>query len=219
MAKKTLHIIVADRMEIEIISQSGFAKVKVEDSKIRKYYFLEKGDVTLILVWSKIGLTNAAMTAQDMISRYNPKIIYNYGAVGSIRKEDLGKIFIISEASYGDVETPWYPLGQIPGESRNYPLFHNFRRSLPKARIASLNSFVSEFERAMYISQILTTTLFDMETAAIAQVALANKTAFTSVKAVSDVIDLNKKVSNEQINANIKQAAELAFPALLKIAI
>ncbi|PAF55099.1 hypothetical protein ACA758_01495 [Mycoplasmopsis agassizii] len=221
MAKKRIHLIVADKNEVDIIVNSGFKNTKTVDTNLRKYYLLENKDLEIILGWSKIGLVNAAITMQDMINTFKPKIIYNFGAVGSLNKDDLFKTFIISDAYYSDVDTPWYLPGQLPGEPQSFKLFTNFKNvaKMDKRKIASANSFIYEYEKAFYIKNVLTTDLYDMETAALAHTAIQNKIAFSSFKSVSDIVDLSGNKDIAEINRNIQIAGDNAFKLLIKSAI
>lgn len=215
MNKKRIYLIIANKSEIKTITESNFRNAKIENDGVRKYYFLENENFEVVLVLSKVGLVNAALTMQALINRYQPKIVYNFGSVGAINKSDLYKVFIISHASYSDVETPLLPIGQLPEEPRDFKLFDQLK--FPnKAKIASSNSFVWQFEKAIYISNLLGASLFDMETAAYAHVALQNRVAFASIKSASHIIDINKSFSNDsEYEKSVLIANKNAFKTLL----
>lgn len=215
--EKFFYLIVADPNEFVNLQNHNFELIKKEYSKAKEYYFFRKNNITLVCVHSRIGLVNSALTTQDLINKYSPEIIFNFGAVGSVIKDDLFKVYQIEKASFWDVATPWYPIGQTPGEKRFFDLT-TFENSLQKAHIFSGSSFVSDLSTLKILDENIKYWLFDMELAAMAQVCFYNKVKLVSIKAVSDVIqNQGSKIEIDDINKRINKASNLALESLFEI--
>lgn len=187
----------------------------VKETKIDKTIFLhyEWTDVEIIIVESGIGIVNAAMMTQKIIDLFGVNKILNYGAVGGTEKVKLFDTIIPNNFYFHDVETPWYPRGQTPGEKEFYTndfLNHN------SINIASGNSFVYKKEQLESIRKDLQVDLFDMESSAIAQVCFKNEIKFFCVKGISDIINVTDS-KKQDINEKIAKASKNALITLMSL--
>lgn len=170
-------------------------------------------DVEIIIVQSGIGIVNAAMMTQKIIDIFHVEKILNYGAVGGTDKVKLFDTIIPNNFYFHDVETPWYPRSQTPGEKQFYK--NDFLES-DNINIASGNSFIYKQKHLEKIRNDLQVDLFDMEATAIAQVCFKNEIKFFCVKGISDIINITKP-KKQDINANISKASKNALNALISL--
>ena len=208
--KQTWGLIVADPNEIHNSPLTFLKETKLGQTLFSHYQWT---DVEIIVVESGIGIVNASMMTQKLIDIFKVDKILNYGAVGATQKVKLFDVVIPHKFYFHDVETPWYPRGQTPGEKEYY--LNSFQEP-DKINIASGNSFVHKIDHLKNIVETLDVDLFDMESSAIAQVCSKNKTPFFSVKGVSDIIDItDTKV--QDINKNIATSSEKSFIKLINL--
>ncbi|MGL5617680.1 MAG: 5'-methylthioadenosine/S-adenosylhomocysteine nucleosidase [Metamycoplasmataceae bacterium] len=204
-------LIIADPNEIHE-SKLEFKK----ESKIGSSTFIhyQWNDVEIIGVESGIGIVNAAMITQKLIDNFKVEKVLNYGAVGGTNKVKLFDVVIPNKFYFHDVQTPWYPRGQTPGEKKFYD---NAFKNNDNINIASGNSFINKKVEIENIHKDLDVNLFDMESCAIAQVCYKNKLPFYSIKGVSDIIDVTNSNNKKNINENITKASKKSLDKLISL--
>ncbi|MCC3160997.1 MAG: hypothetical protein K4H23_04790 [Mollicutes bacterium PWAP] len=207
MKKLYKAIIVADENEIKKIN----LKV-IETKKIFQFNFkiLENN---IIFVHSGIGVVNAGAAMQSLIENFNILEIWNYGAVGAYKNHEIYEVVIPKKFILGDVTTPWYPQGQTPGE---LPFYKNNIKQCSKTNIVTTNSFIFEEKVMKNFKNNLNSTIFDMETAAYAQIAFKNNIPFNVVKCVSDVVGSDVE-NNDDINNRIKKSGLIAYKKMIEL--
>ncbi len=206
--KQTWGLIIADSNEIHNLNFKFIKETKV--NKLTFFHY-EWREVEIIVVESKIGIVNAAMVTQILVDIYKINKVLNYGAVGASNKLKLFDVVIPEKFYFYDVETPWYPRGQTPGEKSFYL---NSFKDTDKINIGTGNSFIFKEEQLSEIKKELNIDLFDMEVCAIAQVCSKNDILFFSIKGVSDIIGATSE-SKQNINDNIAKASKKALEKLL----
>lgn len=200
-------ILIADENEI-----NSFPFEIKEKKKINQFNFtIFNNDV--VAVHSGIGIANAAAATQELISSFNVKEIINYGAVGANKNLHIYDIVTPEKIFFHDVTTPWYKRGQTPGEKEYYK---NALSSKNNNNLASGSSFVTDHEEIQSIKEELDADIFDMETAAIAQIADKNNVPLKVIKVVSDSIGSTDPSCVENINLRIQRAGKIAFNEMLK---
>lgn len=204
-------LIIADPNEIHESELKFIKKTKIE---ISTFFHYKWNDVEIIAIESGIGIVNASMVTQKLIDIYRVQNILNYGAVGGTDNVKLFDVIIPRKFYFHDVETPWYPRGQTPGEK---PFYLNSFRKTDNINIASGNSFIYKEKQLKEIQQELNVELFDMESCAIAQVCNKNKIPFFSIKGVSDIISNTKYLEKEEINKNISISSKKSFDKLISL--
>lgn len=167
----------------------------IEIGKITPEKFYYKGTIKgkeVVLAITGVGKTNAALVTGIILSKFNFDYIINAGLVGGISPLKLGDRVVIKDASYHDVDVTafnfGYELGQVPGMPNPFLS----EPGLFKKALFSLGGI----ESSLYTGDALMTKrnprymgVFDMEGAAVYQVAYIFQTPIISLKLISDVID------------------------------
>lgn len=209
--RKIIGIIVADPFELHHLKEFQFVKLCENDVFCIEMFLFGKYDIYVCN--SKIGITNAAITTQHLIDKYNVEEIWNYGAVGSSNNIKLHQVVIPQKFFYFDVTTPWYKRGQVPQEK---PYFKNSILDCDSINLATGQSFVCSSEEVKLLKQQLDVDLFDMEACAIAQVCDRNQISFFCVKSVSDVIGYTD-TKLVDINESISIASKKALDKMIQL--
>ena len=199
-------IIIADSNEIQKIP----FKLK-ETKKINQFIFYIYSQ-KIICVHSKIGLINAAAATQSLIENFQIDEIISYGAVGATDKLKIYDLVTPQKIYFHDVQTPWYKPGKTPGEKEFYK---NGVKGAKKNNLGSGMSFIDTMEKVNQIKNKFDIDVFDMETAAIAQIADKNDIEISVFKCVSDIIG-ETKTDLENINTRISKAARISFEAVIE---
>ncbi|MGZ9414178.1 phosphorylase family protein [Mycoplasma sp. 5370] len=209
-------LIIADPEEEHLLIQEGWNLKKTIKKLNKKFLVFEKNNNFLVVLYSGIGLINAASSTTLLLSVFNNiENIYNFGAVGSIsKKHNIFEIVIPKKFFNIDTQTPWYNFGQTPGEKQYFLNKIKIIEKVKYSNICSSNSFLDSKEKALEFYKKTKCEIFDMESFAIAQVCSQNKINFFSVKAISDKIsqDVDNKLD---INFRIKESSKKAFLFLI----
>tara|TARA_B100001564_G_scaffold126894_1_gene105936 strand:- start:433 stop:1032 length:600 start_codon:yes stop_codon:yes gene_type:complete len=142
-----------------------------------------------------VGKINATYKALEIISKYEPKLIINFGTAGSLRKN----LFGLHEVSHFfqrdmDARALGFKIGVTPFEERSVIDFGRTGLSC-----SSGDNFVSSPPE-------LKTDLVDMEAYAIAKVCVLKNVQFMCFKYVSDNADKNAS-KNWKANASLGATA------------
>ena len=148
-----------------------------------------------------VGKINATYKALEIISKYEPKLIINFGTAGSLRKNLLG----LHEVSHFfqrdmDARALGFKIGVTPFEERSVIDFGRTGLSC-----SSGDNFVSSPPE-------LKTDLVDMEAYAIAKVCVLKNVQFMCFKYVSDNAD---ESASKNWKANVSLGAT-AFKDMIK---
>ncbi len=208
--KQSWGLIIADPNEIHDLQLKFIKNSNVGETKFTHYQWNE---IEIITVESGIGIVNAAMFTQKLIDNYKLTKILNYGAVGGTKNLKLFDVVIPDKFYFYDVETPWYPRGQTPGEKKFY---RNSFETTDSINIASGSSFIYKIDQLKLIKKELNVDLFDMESSAIAQVCDKNQIPFFCIKGISDIIN-ETNTENKNINKNISISSKKSFNKLLSL--
>ena len=187
-------------LETKVINQFTFNKYKIYKHEV-------------VVVHSGIGIANAAAAAQELISSFNIEGIYNYGAVGSDNTLKILDMIIPERIYYHDVLTPWYDVGQTPGEKKFFT--NALEPDGHHKNLGSGSSFINSQEIINKIQNFLNISIFDMESAAIAQIADKNDVPLYTIKCVSDSIN-SDVTSIIKINERISQAGKISFDKIIE---
>lgn len=184
-----------------------------ETKKINQFTFWVF-DNNVVAVHSGIGIANAAAATQELISSFKVKEIINYGAVGGNKHVNVYDVVTPARIFFHDVITPWYKRGQTPGEKE---FFTNAISSEKNNNLASGSSFVTGRELIKGIKAEIDCDIFDMETAAIAQIADKNNVPLSVIKCVSDSIGHTDASVLGDINVRIAKAGKIAFDKAIEL--
>mgnify|MGYP000081797788 CR=1 FL=1 len=125
--------------------------------------------------YTGVGKINAAIKAIEVIQKFNPDIIVNFGTAGSLQKKITGlhEVSIFKQRDM-DATGLGFSIGETPFENVSSITFGREGLSCGTG-----DSFVTEKPK-------IKTDLVDMEAYAIAKVCLLNKKEFRCFKFVSD---------------------------------
>ena len=142
-----------------------------------------------------VGKINATYKALEIISKYEPKLVINFGTAGSLRKNLLG-LHEVSHFFQRDMDATalGFKIGVTPFEERSVIDFGRTGLSC-----SSGDNFVSSPPE-------LKTDLVDMEAYAIAKVCVLKKVQFMCFKYVSDNADESAS-KNWKANASLGATA------------
>ncbi len=209
--KNKIGLIIADNNEIQKMNEFKLIKKHESIFDVWEYEFNKK---TIFVIHSRIGLVNAAMATQFLIDNFKVNQIWNYGAVGSLKKFKLYDVAIPTKFYYFDAHTPWYKRGQIPGEEEYFKndLISNYQEDI---NIGSGNAFIEDAKYFKKFENELNLHLIDMESCAIAHTCQKNKIKFYCIKAVSDEIG-KSNTDKKEINKVIAKSSFLAFNKMIE---
>ena len=144
--------------------------------------------------YTGVGKINACFIATEVINKFSPKLIINYGTAGTLKK-DLSGLYEISDFFQRDMDASelGFKIGETP-----FDKISNISFGGNGVSIGTGDSFVNKKPKIM-------TDLVDMESYAIAKVCQLKKINFLCYKYVSDNADdkasssWNKNVSKGKI--------------------
>jgi len=145
--------------------------------------------------YSGVGKINATFKTLEVINKYSPELIINYGTAGTL-KEDLSGLYEVSKFFQRDMDAT--PLGFKIGETP-YEKISDIDFGRKGLSCGSGDSFVN------YLPA-LKTDLVDMEAYAIAKVCLLMEINFLCFKYISDNADTNS-VSDWKKNISLGKTA------------
>ena len=199
--KLTTGIIAAMDAELDLIA-AGIEEPVF--SKLSGVEFIEGtiDDIPIVLAKCGVGKVNAALTVQIMIDHFAVDRIVNTGVAGAIDEElYIGDVVIAEDTLHHDMNAQvlGYKQGEIPQSTSSV-----FRTDVEiseilrtaanmlgasevvSGRIVSGDIFVSDPETKEFISEKFDAKCCDMESAAIAQVCVANNMPFGIIRTISD---------------------------------
>ncbi len=201
------------------------------------YYRHESKDISIYVKVLGVGKVNAAYNTADVINEFNPDFIVNIGVSGGLAPNAKRGTVAIGK-SY--VQTDFHPY-----ISDNNPVINDTEDWIVSGleesakennfdyitgRLATGDFFLSDAVERKNIIEKYNPVSFDMETAAIAQVASAKNIDFAALRIFSDLandesitIIENKKANNidekeKEIDKRLKiRPTELLVPFLEKV--
>ncbi|MFA5720011.1 MAG: 5'-methylthioadenosine/S-adenosylhomocysteine nucleosidase [Acholeplasmataceae bacterium] len=186
-------------------SEASEIKKEIKNIEIHKltpdrfyYQGLLKGKKVMLII-TGIGKVNAALSVAVMLSKFEFKHIINVGLAGATKGYTIGDKVVIKDASYGDFDVTvgsfGYEFGQVPNMPN--PFLSDY--DLQKRAVFSLGAY----EDSLYTQDKFVTKkdlkhsgVYDMEGAAIYQVAHVYQTKIISVKLISDIIDSDTQLED-----------------------
>lgn len=149
------------------------------------------------IVVTGVGKVNAAMKLTEIIQKERIEAIINVGFAGATKDYHLGDAVLIHHAKYHDFDLSMfnYAHGQVPG----YPAYFESDINL-MTRIRKRFSNIKEGNLlsgdCFMTKEVNDHSLFDMEGAALYQVAYHYQIPIVSIKVVSDVIGMDDHIEN-----------------------
>ena len=162
-------------------------------------------DKPIVLAKCGVGKVNAALTTQIMIDHFGIESIINTGVAGAIDEDlEIGDIVIAEDAVHHDMNAQvlGYNQGEIPMAHSSVfrtdveisEILHTAANMLGASEVTtghvvSGDIFVSDPEIKQFIADNFDAKCCDMESAAIAQVCVANNIPFGIVRTISDTAE------------------------------
>lgn len=226
-------VITAMKIESERVI-SNMTDIREENAGPIKAYVGKLSSVDAIVCISGVGKVNAAATTQAIIMKYAPEIIINIGVAGTATKElGIGDLVVGSSYVQFDVDTspigdPKYMISGInkiiiesdaelckKAVSVAKALFP--QKNVTEGRIASSDKFIGGENAYLKDEAIaLGAACVEMESGAIAQVALINGVSYIAVRTISDSADGEAPVSFVEFCENSAHNAELWLMEFIK---
>ncbi len=191
----------------------------------------------VVLAKSGVGKASAAMCTQYMIDNYHPDFIINTGVAGGLASNlSIGDIVIGEKLVQHDFDASdlGYAKGYMctgikPKEPTVFysdtELIEDFEKA-SKASGANLNihrgiiatgdMFVGSLNKKKEIKEIFNASAAEMEGAAIAQCATANKVPFVIIRAISDLADGSACESLDKFETKMAELCSKTIAALLE---
>ncbi len=234
--KLTFGIIGAMECEINKL-KSKLQNLKENKVGTRIFYSGELHGHDVVLVQSGVGKVNAGICTQYIIDKFSPDYIINTGIGGGLGKGlQVGDIVIGTEfVQYDfDVTAIGYALGYMcTGVDKDKPtkfysdldLIEKFEQALNEAApdlkyhkgvIATGDCFVSSMEKKLQIRDTFNAIAVEMEGAAIAQTANANKVPCVIIRAISDLADDTAAQDHEFVETEMAEYCSSTIETLLR---
>ncbi len=236
MQNKTIGIIGAMDCEVNQL------KAKLVDEKVvevgdLKFHLGKIHNHNVIVVKSGVGKVNAAICTQYIIDKFNPDYIINTGIGGGVACDlQVGDLVVGTElVQYDfDVSAIGYAKGYMcTGVNPDKPtkfysdetLINAFEKAVASAApslnvhkgvIATGDCFVSDMNKKKEIRDTFNASAVEMEGAAIAQTATANKVPFVIVRAISDLADDCAAEAHEFVETEMAELSSSAIEYLLQ---
>ena len=202
----SIGVIGAMDVEIELIREHmrEVGAVKVTRIAGMEFNVGVIGATTVVLVQCGVGMVNAATCAQVLVDRFGVGALLNTGIAGSLDASiNIGDIVVATDAvnHIMDVRNLGYAAGQTPGlDTLAFPTSPALSKAVIAAagrigatvhtgRVASGDRFVRDDFEKQRIVEDFGAKCYEMEGAAITQVAWANGVPAAIVRAISDKAD------------------------------
>ncbi|MCV3754090.1 5'-methylthioadenosine/S-adenosylhomocysteine nucleosidase [Ureaplasma zalophigenitalium] len=175
---------------------------KIKRINNTNYYIFKIQGKEFVLVFSDVGLVNAAMATTALIDHFEVNFIVNLGSCGTNHPEaKLLQAYVINSVQYMNVDLTafGYEKNQIPRKPVSFLSHKNLSAELAEwletteLPCASSDMFIDHEQHTLIKS--IKPSLIDMELAAIAHVAHAHFIEWISIKCVSDSLITCQKTS------------------------
>ena len=199
-------IIGAMQVEVDLLIQAMRSQGPVSMKSIasRDFYEGNLNGTPVVVVQCGVGMVNAALCAQALITSFSATVVINTGIAGSLDPAiDIGDVVLSTDSinHIMDVQNLGYQPGQTPGiDVVGYPASETLRkiaRSVAQSlslryhegRVASGDRFVREDGEKERIKAAFHASCCEMEGAAIAQTCYLSNIPYLIVRAISDKAD------------------------------
>ena len=185
--------------EVKAIKES-FGTYKKEVIAGVKFYMAQINDNYCILARGGIGKANIAHCTSLLLNKFKPNLVINTGIAGGLSPLSPGDLLIANQLTYSDVDATGfgYELGQIPGMPKYYmaddlnlfkvkKILNDLNINYTTGTILTADSFITNRDMLKFIPN--DNIGIDMEGASVAQICYLYKTAFISLRFISDSID------------------------------
>lgn len=170
------------------------------------------------VVVTGVGKVNAAMRLTEIIQKERIEAIINVGFAGATEDFTVGDLVLITKAKYHDFDLTMfnYQHGQVPGYPAFFESDQNWMTNIKK-HILNIKEGHLLTGDCFMTNKVIGHVLFDMEAAALYQVAHHFQIPIVSIKVVSDVVGMDdhvahyKKFEAEQGSVLLKNVYSILF--------
>ena len=220
-------IVIAIERELKSFLESK-CEVEIIEIDNRTIYKTIINNNEVYAVKSGCGEIDAACATQYLITKYNVEIILNYGVTGALIADiGVSDLFIVKGAinhdfdtscfenvlphQYGDLDTV-----EIPLDKNLIELAKKIKPDLKECLVASGERFVEDRQDKNNLAN-LGCDICDMEIAAISRTCFLNKVKCLSIKCISDTLDGDGSMFEENVRKSSDKAFKLLSEILMKI--
>ena len=220
-------IVIAIERELKSFLESKY-EVEIIEIDNRTIYKTIINNNEVYAVKSGCGEIDAACATQYLITKYNVEIILNYGVTGALIADiGVSDLFIVKGAinhdfdtscfenvlphQYGDLDTV-----EIPLDKNLIELAKKIKPDLKECLVASGERFVEDRQDKNNLAN-LGCDICDMEIAAISRTCFLNKVKCLSIKCISDTLDGDGSMFEENVRKSSDKAFKLLSEILMKI--
>ena len=170
-----------------------------------------------------VGKVNAALGAQILISKFDAKILLNFGVAGSLNTQtELCSIYQIAAATQFDfdlVQLNGTKIGTLNEYQESYLTLNTLPLDFPKRKLGTADRFNDSADDFNLLTKELQADIRDMEGGAIVQAAFAAQLPVYAIKAISDVAGSGSTTEQYLMNkdkalCNLKAALPTIFECL-----
>lgn len=149
------------------------------------------------LVVSGVGKVNASRALTEILHKERIELIFNVGFAGASGDYQVGDLAIVNQARYHDFDLTMfgYQKGQVPGHPQYFESDQSWVDKLKKifpnikeGELLTGDTFMTEVREG--------NMLFDMEGAALYQVAHHYQIPMISLKVISDVVGMKDHITS-----------------------
>ncbi|MBQ4269594.1 MAG: 5'-methylthioadenosine/S-adenosylhomocysteine nucleosidase [Clostridia bacterium] len=201
-----------------VIAMQSEADILLDQMQIQRSLTVSGKNVHVGMAFGKqvavcvcgVGKVNAALGAQLLVSKFDAKVLINFGVAGGLNKEtELCQVYQIGQAVQFDfdlVQLNGTKIGTLNEYEENYLPLNLLKANFPVKKLGTADRFNDSPVDFKLLTEELAADIRDMEGAAIVQAAHAAKLPVYSVKAISDVAGSGS--TTEQFLANKGKALE-----------
>lgn len=182
-----------------VIAMQSEAEILLDEMKIERSLTISGKQVFIGSAYGKqtavcicgVGKVNAALGAQLLISKFDVKLLLNFGVAGGLNQDtELCNVYRISEAVQFDfdlVQLNGGKIGTLNEYEENYLPLNDLDFPFEKKRLGTSDRFNDSPADYRLLTEELQADIRDMEGCAIVQAALCAKLPVYAFKAISDV--------------------------------
>ena len=182
-----------------VIAMQSEANILLDEMKIERSLTISGKQVFIGSVYGKqtavcicgVGKVNAALGAQLLISKFDVKLLLNFGVAGGLNQDTkLCNVYRIFEAVQFDfdlVQLNGGKIGTLNEYEENYLPLNDLDFPFEKKRLGTSDRFNDSPADYQLLTEELQADIRDMEGCAIVQAALCAKLPVYAFKAISDV--------------------------------
>lgn len=189
-------------------NEANEIKKEIKELEVHKltpnklYYEGKIKERKVVLVVTGVGKVNAASAVSVLLSKHNFSQVINIGIAGATKPYSVGEKVVIRDASYGDFDVTagnfGYEFGQVPGMPNPFLSDYDLIKKCTFALGAHEDSLYTQ-DKFVTKKDIKNPGVYDMEGAAIYQVAHMYQVKVISIKLISDIVDSPSQLKDYEL--------------------